>query len=89
LCQIFYIYTMISIHYLNSQYRILHQSSRPCYNSVQLKKNMKNMIVANTYSKPYLESKSYQINSIKSWSSRSFQQHQMHIPIPPKFSATI
>jgi hypothetical protein len=33
------------------------------------------------------ESKSYQINSIKSCSSRSFQQHQRHIPIPPKFSA--
>jgi len=31
----------------------------------------------------------YQINSIKSCSSRSFQQHQSHIPIPPKFSATI
>jgi hypothetical protein len=37
----------------------------------------------------YLESKSYQINSIKSCSSRSFQQHQRRIPIPPKFSATI
>ncbi len=35
------------------------------------------------------ESKSFQINSIKSCSSRSFQQHQKHIPIPPKFSATI
>jgi len=35
------------------------------------------------------ESKSYQINSIKSCSSRSFQQHQRHIPIPPKFSAMI
>jgi hypothetical protein len=35
------------------------------------------------------ESKSYQINSIKSCSSRSFQEHQMHIPIPPKFSDTI
>jgi hypothetical protein len=30
------------------------------------------------------ESKSYQINSIKSYSSRSFHQHQRHIPIPPK-----
>jgi hypothetical protein len=38
---------------------------------------------------PHSESKSYQINSIKSCSSKSFQQHQMHIPIPPKFSATI
>ncbi len=38
---------------------------------------------------PYSESKSYQINSIKSCSSRSFQQHQRHIPIPPKFWATI
>jgi hypothetical protein len=30
------------------------------------------------------------LNSIKSsCSSRSFQQYQRHIPIPPKFSATI
>jgi hypothetical protein len=36
---------------------------------------------------PHSESKSYQINSIKSCSSRSFQQHQRHIPIPPKISA--
>jgi hypothetical protein len=36
-----------------------------------------------------LNSKSYQINSIKSCSSRSFRQYQMHIPIPPKFLATI
>jgi hypothetical protein len=35
------------------------------------------------------ESKSYQINSIKSCSSRSFQQHQRPIPIPPQFSVTI
>jgi hypothetical protein len=28
-------------------------------------------------------------NSIKSCSSGSFQQHKKHIPIPPKFSATI
>ncbi len=34
---------------------------------------------------PHSESKSYQINSIKSCSSRSFQQHQRHIPIPPNF----
>jgi len=38
---------------------------------------------------PHSESKSYQINSIKSCSSRSFQQHQRHIPIPPKNLATI
>ncbi len=38
---------------------------------------------------PHSECKSYQINSIKSCSSRSFQQHQRHIPIPPKFSAMI
>jgi len=31
----------------------------------------------------------YQINSIKSCSSRSFQQHQRYIPIPLTFSATI
>ncbi len=37
---------------------------------------------------PHSESKSHQINSIKSCcSSRSFHQHQRHIPIPPKFSA--
>ncbi len=33
---------------------------------------------------PHCESKSYQINSIKSCSPRSFQQHQRHIPIPLK-----
>ncbi len=38
---------------------------------------------------PHSESRSYQIKSIKSRSSRSFQQHQRPIPIPPKFSATI
>jgi hypothetical protein len=38
---------------------------------------------------PHSKSKSYQINSIKSYSSKSFQQHQNHIPIPPKISATI
>ncbi len=37
---------------------------------------------------PHSESKSYQINSIKSCSSKSFQQHQRHIPFPPKYSAT-
>ncbi len=38
---------------------------------------------------PHSKSKSHQINSIKSCSSRSFQQHQRHIPIPLKFSAPI
>jgi hypothetical protein len=38
---------------------------------------------------PHSESKSYQTNSIKSCSSKSFQQHQKHIPIPLKFSAMI
>jgi hypothetical protein len=38
---------------------------------------------------PHSQSKSYQIDSIKSCSSRSFQQHQRHIPIPLKLSATI
>ncbi len=37
----------------------------------------------------HCESKSYRINSIKSCSSRSFKQHQRHIPIPLQFSATI
>ncbi len=35
---------------------------------------------------PHFESKYYQINSIKSFSSRSFQQHQRHIPNSPKLS---
>ncbi len=34
---------------------------------------------------PHSESKSYHINSIKSCSSRFFQQHQRHIPILPNF----
>ncbi len=34
---------------------------------------------------PHFESKSCQINSIKSCSSKSFQQHQRHIPIPWKY----
>jgi hypothetical protein len=38
---------------------------------------------------PHSKSKSYQINSIKSFSSISFQQHRRHIPIPPKNLATI
>jgi hypothetical protein len=38
---------------------------------------------------PHSTSKSYQVNSIKSCSSRSFQQHQSHIPIPSKFSAIV
>ncbi len=37
----------------------------------------------------YPECKSYQMSSIKSYLSRSFQQHQRHITIPPKCSATI
>jgi hypothetical protein len=38
---------------------------------------------------PQFESKYYQIDSIKSFSSRSFQQHQRHIPISPKISVGI
>jgi hypothetical protein len=38
---------------------------------------------------PHSESKSYQINFIKSCLSRSFKEHQKHIPIILKFSATI
>jgi hypothetical protein len=38
---------------------------------------------------PRSVSKSYQMNSIRYCSSRSFQQHQRHIPIPLKFSAMI
>jgi hypothetical protein len=35
------------------------------------------------------EPNSYQLNSVKSCSSTSFQQRQRHIPIPPKFPAMI
>jgi ABC-type multidrug transport system fused ATPase/permease subunit len=37
----------------------------------------------------HFESKYYQIDSIKSFSSRSFQQHQRHVPISPKISVEI
>jgi hypothetical protein len=53
------------------------------YLNFQRQKSLKNQYL------PHSESKSYQINSIKSCLSRSFQQHQRHIPIPPKFSAKI
>ncbi len=49
------------------------------YLNFQWQKSIKNQYL------PHSESKSYQINSIKSCSSRSFQQHQWHIPIPPNF----
>ncbi len=52
------------------------------YLNLQWQKSFKNQYL------PHSESKSYQIYSIKSCSSRYFQQHQMHIPIPLKFSAT-
>jgi hypothetical protein len=38
---------------------------------------------------PHSKSKSYQKDSIKSSSSRSVQEHQGHIPIPPKNLVTI
>ncbi len=38
---------------------------------------------------PHFKYKSYQINSFKSCSSRSFQQNQRHILIPPQFLAMI
>jgi hypothetical protein len=53
------------------------------YLNFQRQKSLKNQYLSHSESKPY------QINSIKSCSSRPFQQHQRHIPIPPKFSATI
>jgi hypothetical protein len=53
------------------------------YLNFQWQKSLKNQYL------PHSESKSDQINSIKSCSSRSFQQHQRNIPIPPKCSATI
>jgi hypothetical protein len=51
------------------------------YLNFQQQKSLQNQ------SLPHSESKSYQINSIKSCSSKSFQQHQRHIPSPPKYSA--
>jgi hypothetical protein len=53
------------------------------YLNFQWQKSLKNQYL------PHSESRYYQINSIKSCSSRSFQQHQRNIPIPPKFSAMI
>jgi hypothetical protein len=49
------------------------------YLNFQWQKSLKNQYL------PHSEFKSYQINSIKSCSSRSFQQHQRHIPIPLNF----
>jgi hypothetical protein len=53
------------------------------YLNFQRQKPLKNQYL------PHSESKSYQINSIKSCSSRPFQRHQRHIPLPLKFLATI
>ncbi len=53
------------------------------YLNFQLQISFKNQYFSHS------ESKFYQINSIKSCSSRSFQQHQRHVTIPPKFLATI
>jgi hypothetical protein len=53
------------------------------YLNFQQQKSLKNQYF------PHTESKIYQINSIKFCSSRSFQQHQRHVPIPSKFSARI
>ncbi len=53
------------------------------YLNFQRQKSLKNQYL------PHFDPKSYQINSIKSCSSRSFQEHQRHIPMPPKFSAII
>jgi hypothetical protein len=53
------------------------------YLNFQQQRSLKNQFL------PHSEPKSYQINSIKFSSSRTFQQHQRHIPIPPKFSALI
>jgi hypothetical protein len=48
------------------------------YLNFQWQKSIKNQYL------PHSESKSYQINSVKSCSSTSFQQHERHIPIPQK-----
>ncbi len=53
------------------------------YLNFQRQKSLKNQYL------PHSESKSYQINSIKSCSSRYFQQHQRHIPLLPKYLATV
>jgi hypothetical protein len=53
------------------------------YLNFQRQKSLKNQYL------PHSKSKSYQIDFIKSCSSRSFQQHQRHIPVPLKFSAMI
>jgi hypothetical protein len=45
------------------------------YLNFQQHKSLKNQYI------PHFESKSYQINSIRSCSSRSFQEYQRHIPI--------
>ncbi len=50
------------------------------YLNFQQQKSLKNQYL------PHSESKSYQLHSIKSCSSRSFQQQQRHIPIPLKIS---
>jgi len=53
------------------------------YLNFQQQKLLKNQYL------PHSESKSYQINSIKSCSSRSFQEHRRHIPNTPKTLAMI
>jgi hypothetical protein len=53
------------------------------YLNFQWQKSLKNQYL------PHSESKSYQINSIKSCSSRSFQEHQRQVPIRRKLSASI
>jgi len=53
------------------------------YLNFQRQKSLKNQYL------PHSGSKSYQINSIKSCSSRSFKQHQRQIPVPLKLSAMI
>jgi hypothetical protein len=50
------------------------------YLNFQLQKLLKDQYISHI-----LKPKSYQINSIKSYSSRSFQRHQRHIPVPLKF----
>jgi hypothetical protein len=49
------------------------------YLNFQQQKSSKNQYL------PHSESKSYQINSIKSWSSRSFQQHKGTFQFLPNF----
>ncbi len=81
----FYLNSMVGIQVLSRPQLIFPSKTWffGIYLNFQWQKSIENQYL------PHSESKSYQMNSVKSCSSTSFQQHQRHIPIPPKFSATI